>query len=79
MRLYLYNPESAAGRYLLCDYQIQVEQAGGKWSPVAEIKDNREPRPLHRFGPVTTRRLRLYITRPSRTDPIARLREIEVH
>jgi len=79
VRLYLYNPDSSTGRYLLCDYQIQVAKAGGQWSAVAKIEGNREPRPLHRFAPVTTRRVRLYITKPARADTIARLREIEIH
>ncbi|MFW6163654.1 MAG: FAD-dependent oxidoreductase, partial [Planctomycetota bacterium] len=79
VRLYCYDPENAGNRYVLADYQLQVDAGQGTWRAVATIEGNAEARPLHTFEPVTTRRLRLHITRACRADSIARLREIEVH
>lgn len=79
VRLYCYDPENAGDGYFLSDYQLQIDDGKGAWRDVATARANKEARPLHTFPPVTTRRLRLYITRACRSDGIVRLREIEVH
>ncbi len=79
VRLYCFDPENAGDRYFLCDYQLQVDDGQGNWRAVATVAANAKARPLHTFAPVTTRRLRLHITKACRADSIVRLREIEVH
>ena len=62
--------------YIIPGYSIQYFQSG-QWIDLVQIKDNHDLAPVHSFGPVNTRKIRVLFD-DCGNDAIARLREIEV-
>ncbi len=61
----------------IADYRLEYETAG-QWRALITVQNNQQTQITHSFEPVTARRLRLYVTKGSSRDSIARLAEIEV-
>jgi len=64
--------------YYLVDYKIQGSNDDVNWDNLVIIKDNNKDITMHEITPSSYRYFRVYITKPSRFDSIARIMEFEV-
>ncbi len=70
--------KSAALPYVPTKYQIQCDR-NGQWEDIVREENNTRLDPEYTFAPVTSQKLRLFVTKVREKDRIVRLREIEVH
>lgn len=76
-RIELYTGEAHSVMYILKDFSLQY-WTGSEWKDIIQRKNNLVENPQFTFNEITAQRVRLYITRGSYRDTIARVYEMKV-
>ncbi|MGB7605056.1 MAG: discoidin domain-containing protein [Lutisporaceae bacterium] len=64
--------------YYLVDYKIQGSNDDANWDDIVVTEDNNKDITINEITPSSYRYLRIYITKPSRVDSVARIMEFEI-
>ena len=78
-RIELYTGESHSFDYILRDFALQY-WTGSEWKdiPTAQKQNNLVENPQFRFAEVTATKVRVYVTKGSNVDTIARVYELKI-